>query len=405
MGSVSNRGWIATGLTAAIVAALVFALRPQPSGVDVATVSAGPMSVLIEEEGRTRVKQVYSVSAPISGRILRSTLDAGDTVRKDETIVAVIQPADPPFHDLRSRHEIEAQINAAAAAVDLATAELYQAESEAEFAETDLIRNKRLARSGTVPERTLQKAELEAVTRRAAVVRAKAQVELRRRQLDSERAKLIGPEVTADHPEPKETCCVNVRAPASGKILKRLHESEKVVLAGTILFEIGDVAEMEIVVELLSADAVRIQPGAAVAITGWGGPRVLAARVRRIEPGGFTKVSALGIDEQRVRIIVDIETKETGLLGHDYRVFAAITSWRSESVLRVPLSALFRYGKDWAVYVVKNGRAARTIVNIDHRNSEVAEVVRGLSANDRVILHPSDRVADRSRIAERSGSP
>lgn len=401
MGPVSNRSWIAAGIATAVVAALVYALRPQPAGVDVADVSTGPMAVLVEEEGRTRVKQIYTVSAPISGRILRSTLDAGDTVVKDETIVAVIQPADPPFHDLRSRHEIEAQINAAAAAVELASAELRQAESEAEFAETDLIRNKRLVQSGTVPERTLQKAELEAMTRRAAVVRAKAQVELRRRQLDSERAKLIGPEVKADHPEPKETCCVNVKAPASGKILRRLHESEKVVLAGTVLFEIGDVAAMEIVVELLSTDAVKIQPGAAVAITGWGGTRVLAARVRRIEPGGFTKVSALGIDEQRVRVILDIETKDIGVLGHDYRVFAAITSWRSESVLRVPLSALFRHGKDGAVYVVKSGRAARTILEIDHRNSEVAEVVRGLAANDRVILHPSDRIADRSRIAER----
>ena len=401
MGPGSNRGWIAAVIAAAVVSALVYALRPQPAGVDVADVGAGPMSVLVEEEGRTRVKQIYTVSAPISGRILRSTLDAGDSVRKDETIVAVIQPADPPFHDLRSRHEIEAQINAAAAAVDLASAELRQAESEAEFAETDLTRNKRLAQSVTVPERTLQKAELEAVTRRAAVVRAKAQVELRRRQLDSERAKLIGPEVKADHPEPKETCCVNVMAPASGKILRRLHESEKVVLAGTVLFEIGDVTEMEIVVELLSTDAVKIQPGATAAITGWGGPRVLAARVRRIEPGGFTKVSALGIDEQRVRVILDIETKDTGVLGHDYRIFAAITSWRSENVLRVPLSALFRHGKDWAVYAVKSGRAARTIVEIDHRNSEVAEVVRGLAANDRVILHPSDRIADRSRIAER----
>lgn len=401
MGPVSNRSWIAAGIATAVVAALVYALRPQPAGVDVADVSTGPMAVLVEEEGRTRVKQIYTVSAPISGRILRSTLDAGDTVVKDETIVAVIQPADPPFHDLRSRHEIEAQINAAAAAVELASAELRQAESEAEFAETDLIRNKRLVQSGTVPERTLQKAELEAMTRRAAVVRAKAQVELRRRQLDSERAKLIGPEVKADHPEPKETCCVNVKAPASGKILRRLHESEKVVLAGTVLFEIGDVAAMEIVVELLSTDAVKIQPGAAVAITGWGGTRVLAARVRRIEPGGFTKVSALGIDEQRVRVILDIETKDIGVLGHDYRVFAAITSWRSESVLRVPLSALFRHGKDGAVYVVKSGRAARTIVEIDHRNWEVAEVVRGLAANDRVILHPSDRIADRSRIAER----
>ncbi len=398
----ANKTWIAAGIAATVVAALVYALRPQPIGVDVATVTTGPMAVLVEEEGRTRVRQVYAVSAPIIGRIMRPALDVGDKVVKGETVVAVIQPTDPPFLDLRSRHEIEAQINAAAAAVELAAAELRQAEGEVEFAETDLTRNERLARSGTVPERTLQKAQLDAVTRRAAVSRAKAQVELRRRQLDSERARLIGPEVPADHPEPSANCCVSVKAPASGRILKRLHESEKVVTPGTTLLEIGDTADIEIVVELLSTDAVKVQPGAAVAVSGWGGNRILPARVRRIEPGGFTKVSALGIDEQRVRAILDFDAVDTTALGHDYRVYAAITTWRAENALRVPLSALFRQGKDWAVFVAKNGRAVRTKVEIDHRNAEMAEVVRGLAPGDRVILHPSDRITDRTRVAPRA---
>ncbi len=401
----SRTGWIVASVATAVVALLVYALRPQPIGVDIARVSAGPMAVVVEEEGRTRVRNVFSVSAPIVGRVLRTKLEVGDVVVKDFTIVAVIQPVDPPFHDLRSRHEMEAQINAAAAAVDLAQAELRQAQGEVEFAEADLIRNKRLAQSGTVPERTLQKAELEAVTKRAIVGRAKAQVELRRRQLDSERAKLIGPEVPADHAEPLSTCCVNVKAPASGRILKRLHESERVVASGTPLLEIGDTADMEIFVDLLSTDAVKIRPGATVAVSGWGGNRILAARVRRIEPGGFTKVSALGIDEQRVRVIIDFEAGDTSMLGHDYRVYVAITSWHADSVLRVPLSALFRHGKDWAVYVARNGRAARTLVEIDHRNSESAEVVRGLTESDLVVLHPSDRITDRSRIAERIAAP
>ncbi|MEQ1612120.1 MAG: HlyD family efflux transporter periplasmic adaptor subunit [Hyphomicrobiaceae bacterium] len=398
----ANKTWIAAGIAGTVVAALVYALRPQPIGVDVATVTTGPMAVLVEEEGRTRVRQVYAVSAPIIGRIMRPALDVGDKVVKGETVVAVIQPTDPPFLDLRSRHEIEAQINAAAAAVELAAAELRQAEGEVEFAETDLTRNERLARSGTVPERTLQKAQLDAVTRRAAVSRAKAQVELRRRQLDSERARLIGPEIPADHPEPSANCCVGVKAPASGRILKRLHESEKVVTPGTTLLEIGDTADIEIVVELLSTDAVKVQPGAAVAVSGWGGNRILPARVRRIEPGGFTKVSALGIDEQRVRAILDFDAVDTTALGHDYRVYTAITTWRAENALRVPLSALFRQGKDWAVFVAKNGRAVRTNVAIDHRNAEMAEVVRGLAPGDRVILHPSDRITDRSRVAPRA---
>lgn len=398
---VANKTLIASVAAGSVIAALVYALRPQPIGVDVSLVTSGPMEVLVEEEGRTRVKQVYAVSAPITGRVLRPILDVGDAVVKNETVVAVIQPTDPPFLDLRSRHEIEAQISAAIASVDLATAELRQAEGEQEFAESDLVRNERLAQTGTISDRTLQKAKLEAVTRRAAVGRAKAQVELRRRQLDSERAKLIGPEVPADHPEPMATCCVSVKAPASGHILKRLHESEKVIPSGTPLVEIGDTADMEIVVDLLSTDAVKIKPGATVAVSGWGGNRILPARVRRIEPGGFTKVSALGIDEQRVRTILDFTAVDTTALGHDYRVYTAITTWRGDNVLRVPLSALFRQGKDWAVFVAKNGRAVRTAVEIDHRNAEVAEVVRGLAEKEFVILHPSDRITDRSRVAPR----
>jgi HlyD family secretion protein len=397
----NNKSWIAASGAAAALALLVYALRPAPAGVDTARVARGAMEVVVEEEGRTRVKQVYTVSAPISGRVLRTALEVGDAVIKDQTIVAVIQPADPSFLDLRSRHEIEAQIEAAAAAVEFAIAEQRQAEGEAEFAEADLHRNERLAKSGTIPERALQKARLESTTRRAAVTRAIAQVELRRQQLESERAKLIGPERPPTHAEAPENCCVSIKAPASGRILKRLHESEKVVLAGSPLLEIGDTKDMEIVVELLSTDAVKVANGAAVAVTGWGGNRVLRARVRFVEPGGFTKVSALGIEEQRVRAILDFETADAAILGHDYRVFTAITTWRSDNVLRVPLSAIFRHGGSWAVYVARDGRAKRTAIEIDHRNAEVAEVVSGLQVNDIVILHPSDRVADQARILPR----
>jgi HlyD family secretion protein len=217
----------------------------------------------------------------------------------------------------------------------------------------------------------------------------------------AQRAKLIGPERPPTHAEPPENCCVSIKAPASGRILKRLHESEKVVLAGSPLLEIGDTKDMEIVVELLSTDAVKVANGAAVAVSGWGGNRVLPARLRIVEPGGFTKVSALGIEEQRVRAILNFEGEDLANLGHDYRVFTAITTWRSDNVLRVPLSAIFRHGGSWAVYVARDGRAKRTAIEIDHRNAEVAEVVSGLQVNDIVILHPSDRVADQARILPR----
>lgn len=397
-----RRYWIAGGVAAVLAAAAVVTLRPKPVGVDIAAVTTGPMTVLVEEEGRTRVRQVYTVSSPIAGRVLRTALDAGDAVVKDETVVAVIQPTDPPFLDARSRLEVEAQVAAATAAVELARAELRQAEAELTFAETDLQRNERLSRSGTVAERILQKAKLETETRRAAATRAKAQVDLRQRELDGVRARLLGPQTPFDHPDTGPTCCVSLRAPMSGRILKRIHESEKVVAAGTPLVEIGDVGDIEIVVELLSTDAVKVRAGAPARITGWGGGQELHAVVRRVEPGGFTKVSALGIEEQRVRVLLDLSPGTgAGTLGHDYRVFVGITTWYADDALRVPLSAIFRKGAEWAVFVAKEGRARSTTIGIGQRNADFAEVTRGLKADDAVILHPSDRVTDGVRIAAR----
>jgi HlyD family secretion protein len=404
-GTPMSRGVIAAAAGAlALLIGLLIALRPAPVQVDLAAVSRGPLRVTVDEEGKTRVKDVFVVSAPVSGKLRRSALDPGDRVVKDKTVIAVIEPAAPIFLDVRTRKEAEAQVAAAEAAVTLATAEVRQAESDVAWATSELQRAEALARSSTVPERTLERARLELDKQRASLARANANLEVRRSELATAKARLIGPERIAGVPSDPSECCVEVRAPQSGQVLRELQESERVVLAGSPLFEIGNAADLDVVVDLLSSDAVRVSPGAEATIESTGLEAPIRARVRLIEPAGFTKVSALGIEEQRVRVFLDLETPAEvwKRLGHDYRVFARITAWSSLDSLRVPLSALFRRGDGWAVYCMVSGRAALTLVDVGHRNSDFAEVLSGLKPQDVVVLHPSDRIVSGTRISRRA---
>jgi HlyD family secretion protein len=411
IGGIDRRTVVWALLVAAIVAAALWALRPAAILVDTALVDEGPMRATVDEEGKTRVKEIYAVSAPIAGRVLRSALEAGDVVEGERTVVAVLQPTDPSLIDVRTRRDLEAQVEAAQSAVRLAEAELDQARSELAFAERDLERARTLAPTQAISKRDLEKAIHDVEVRKAALTRAEAGVDYRKRELASAKARLISPGGEGDDANaPPETtgstgavCCVQVRAPASGQVLRMLAKSEQVVAAGTPLLEIGDPHDIEIVVELLSTDAVKIKEGADATIEGWGGGAAVPAVVKRIEPGGFTKVSALGIEEQRVRVILDFDGSSEAYmaLGHDFRVYARITSWRSERVVRVPLSALFRQGDAWAVFRVADGRAKLALIETGHRNREAAEVLSGLKAADRIILHPSDRVQDGVAVAER----
>jgi HlyD family secretion protein len=393
-----KRALMALGLLA-LAGTFAWALWPKPVGVDIAEVSHGRVLVTVDEEGKTRIKDVYAVSAPISGKVLRLLLEPGDPVKKGDTIVAVIEPMAPPFLDVRAMRELEAQAAAARAGVTLAEAEVRQAQSELEFADAELARARALARSKTIAERVLEKARLDADARRAAVARAASNLEVRKREVESAEARLTAPE-EAWKGEVPAGCCVNVRAPVSGRVLRRIQESEKVVGAGTPLVEIGDPGNLEILVELLSADAVKVREGAEATVDGWGGPP-LAAKVVRVEPAGFTKVSALGIEEQRVRTILELQgtTAEAARLGHEFRVFVKINIYDTREALRVPISALFRKGDQWAVFVVDRGRAWATPVDIGHRNSAFAEVLHGLRKGAAIVLHPSDRVADGGRVA------
>ncbi|MDH3913536.1 MAG: HlyD family efflux transporter periplasmic adaptor subunit, partial [Rhodospirillales bacterium] len=315
---------------------------------------------------------------------------------------ATIQPTAPTFLDLRGKRQAEAAVHAAEAALQLSEAELTRAQADLEFARSDLARARKLASGDTISQKTLDNAKREFKTSEAAVAAAEATLRVKSFDLETARASLIEPGSEAAA-RSDEGCCISVRAPVDGCVLRLVQESEAVIAAGAPLVEIGDPRDLEVVVDLLSRDAVRIREGAEVAIDEWGGEAAVKGRVRRIEPTGFTKVSALGIEEQRVNVIIDFTDPPARWqsLGHGYRVEAHIVVWQSEDALKVPVSALFRHGEDWAVFVVTEGRARLRRVVVGHRNSLAAEVLDGLEEGERVVLYPSDRVSDGVAVTAR----
>lgn len=387
-----------------LLAAVYFALRPAAVPVDTTAIVRGPLKVTVQDEGKTRIKDVFVVSAPITGRLLRSPLEVGDAVEKNRTAVAAIEPSPPPFLDLRSQVELQGQIKAARAAVDLARSEIEQTRAELDFAQKEYQRAQSLSTRDVISERTLEKARTDVETRKAALARSEANLTVRERELESVNARTIGPDGSLVN-QYGQTCCLTVTSPVSGRVLEIYKKSEQIVTQGTPVVEIGDPLNLEVVVELLSTDAVRVKPGASATITAWGGPD-LPAKVTRIEPAGFTKVSALGIEEQRVRVLLDIasgsDAARRAPLGHGYSTFVRITIHEVADALLVPLGALFRHKDAWAVYVDDDGNAKLKLIEIGYRNATAAEITSGLSEGERVILHPSDRVSDGVRIVERS---
>lgn len=393
MKPISPRVLLLAALAAVAVAALVWMMRPAAVPVETDRVTSGPLEVWLEEPGRTRVREVYIVFAPLAGKTVRITLHAGDPVRAGQT-VAFIRPLDPPLIDVRSRVELGAAVSAADAAVRLAQADLERARAQAVFAAAEWARGQTLAQRGVISAQALDQRLLARDTANAALATARATVTVRLRERDSARGRLADPGDGALAP-------TALRSPVSGSVLRVLRESEQVVQAGEPVMQIGDPGDIDVVVELLSTDALAIRSGIAARIEGWGGPP-LAARVRRVEPSGFTKVSALGVEEQRVLVYLDfVDPRQAARLGHDYRVSARIITWSTPRALRMPASGLFRQGADWAVYRVVDGRARLARVKVGHRNEDFAEVLGGLSADDIVILYPGDRLADGVRVARR----
>lgn len=386
-------------VVAIAVTAIVWFAWPSPVPVDLGPVARLPMEVTVDEEARTRVRHVYTVSAPLTGTLLRVDREAGDSVTSNETVVAIMRATVPSLHDPRLHQELQSSLAAADAALKLAESERSRIEAALTYSRAELARAQSLASQGAVSRTTLDKMIADAKVNEAALASAIAEIEVRRNERASAAARLQNP---VDEHGTSSGCCIEIHAPVTGQVLKVIQESEAVVAAGTPLIDIGNMKDLEIVAELLSSDAVQVEQGDLVHIDGWGGLAV-EGRVRRVEPAGFLKVSALGIEEQRVRTIIDFTdpAERWQQLGHDYRVIVHVVIWKGEDVLTVPVSALFRVNDNWAVFKDVAGRARSTLVVIGHRNSRIAEVTSGLSANDRVVLHASDRVTDGARVAQR----
>ena len=391
----------------ALGALAFWAMRPQPMAVDLATIDRGDLILSVEDEGRTRIRDIYVVSAPMAGTVLRSPLDVGDAVVAGETEVAFIRPVTPEFLDARSRAEAEAAIAAARAAVQLASAQELEASAEWSFQQSELNRIAELARRDIVSQREFDRARAAVNAASARVASAQATLAVRERELEAARARLTVPQtIDPQRPEAGTDCCLRLHAPITGETLAVHHRSETVVRAGEPLVEFGDPQLLEAEVELLSSEAVRVRAGLRAEIDGWGGDTILAARVRRVESAGFTKVSALGIEEQRVRVVLDFEDPPEARdgLGHGFRIVARIVLDEFEDVLRVPLGALFRQSGDWAVFVAdENGIARLRRIIPGTRDGSFAIVEGGLEAGERVILYPSDRISDGVPVTAREG--
>jgi len=377
---------------------LAVALWPRAVAVDVATVTRGPLTVTIDEDGDTRVHHRFVVSAPLAGRVERIDLDPGDTVQKGVTVVARLRPEAAQLLDARSRAEAAAAVDAARAVAGRARAEEQRARAALDLAAADLEREEALGASGLTTRQALE-------TRRSAVVAARESVSAAGfasasavADLERARARLTPTALEAGGR------VVTVLAPVDGVVLRRFLDSESVVAPGTRLLEIGDPSHIEIVADLLSSDAVKVKPGMRVALTEWGGEPPMAGTVERVEPAGFTKVSALGVEEQRVNVIIDVDDDAPAwkAMGDGFRVEVRIAIREAADVVTVPTSALFRAGADWAVFVVEGGRARRTVITIGQRTPLAAEVTTGLTPGTAVIVHPPDTLADGGRVSGRA---
>ena len=399
MGSKSFRYALWGGAVIAIIAALAYAFRPQPLAVDLAHIETKRILVSVADEGKAEVREVYRVSAPLAGRLLRVQGEVGDPVVAGETELARIEPSVPVFLDARTESEIRAAVEAAKASYDMAKAEWDHANAEREFTTNEVKRSRSLFATGTISKQRLDEAERAYRVAAADLLTAQARLDQRMHELEVVEAKLVSP-VNSSNDGPECDCLV-LRAPVDGEILQIIEESEKPVVAGTGIVEVGDPRNLQIVVDLLSEDAVQVKPGLPAVVEGWGGPP-LEAVVRRIEPYGYTKVSALGIDEQRVDVLLDLvdPPEAWSRLGHGYRVDVSIILEDIEA-LSVPIGAVFRIGQDWATFVFEDGRARQRTLKLGARNADKAQVVEGLAENDRVVLHPSDQIADGVRIVSR----
>lgn len=386
--------WLLGGAVALLLAsAAALLLWPRPAPVEVAVVAEGPIAETIADQGFARVREAYLVAAPVAGQLERVELHVGDRVEAGRTVVATIRPPGVDLLDPRARSSAEAAVAAATAAVKAAAAQRDQLVAEARRLDADFARISALAEKGYASKQALESADAERSAARAGVRVAASQLDVRRSELKAAQAALIGPDgVGAGR--------VEVRSPASGYVTRVLQESERTVAAGSPLVEVSDRQGLEAAIEFLSQDAVKLREGMPAVIYDWGGPATLAATVRRIEPQAFTKVSALGVEEQRVLVFLQITAPaaDWSRLGPGYRLWGRVTLRSAPKALKVPVGALVRNRGAWAVFAAEGGRARLKTIEVGALTDREAEVTRGLRAGEQVVVFPSDRVRDGARI-------
>jgi HlyD family secretion protein len=368
----------------------VLAFRPRPLPVETGRVATGSLRETVEAEGETRAHDRYTVAAPVAGRLMRIELHDGDRVTAGQA-VAVMRPT--PLDD-RERGAAAARVSAAEALLRAAEEQVSHDRAELEQNRRELVRTEQMTAQGIATTQALELARTAEQRAANTVTAAKYRARAATAQLREARAALMAADPGQDGGGGRT---ISLRVPRSGPVLRVLEKSERVVAAGTPLLLIGDPRKLEVVVDVLSGDAVRVPPNAEVELDEWGGAQPLKGRVRVVEPYAFTKISALGIEEQRVNIIVDI-TDPPGRLGDGYRVMAKIVTWSKESVEKIPISALFRKGESWCTFVVDQGKARRRTIAIGHRNQEEAEILDGLGAGETVVLHPSNQLDEGMRV-------
>ncbi len=379
-------------LALATIALVVISFLPSPLQVETTSVKRGPLQVTIDEEGETRAHDRFVVAAPVAGQLARIELHEGDSVKRGQ-VVALLHPL--PL-DPQRREEALARIQGAEASQREAEQRAEHARADFEQAERERIRAERLARDGLVSTQTLEQAKSYAQACASELDAAKFRVSSSAADVRVTKAALMAIEAERNAAAQR----VELRAPVAGRVLRLLEQSERAVAAGTALLTLGDAKKLEIVVAVLSTDAVKVKPGMAVRLVDWGGEQELRARVRMIESSAFTKVSALGVEEQRVNLLADF-VDPPGALGDGYRVEARIVIWESADVVKIASRALFRQGEGWAVFVIEGGKAKRRSVQIGHRGAVETEIVNGLEEGEIVVLHPTNELSEGLRVEAR----
>ena len=382
------RRWLPYAGALALIGLIVAGLWPKPAPIETARATVGTLRATVNEEGKTRIKQRFVVAAPVAGQLRRITLKPGAEAQAGQTVLAVIEPLSPALLDARSRKLAEARRDTAAANLDKARAEHV-------FAASELKRFEKLFSTQTVAVQELETVRLRETS--AAKEELAAESALRQALAELAEFSASNPGDTTAPRNPTE-----VKAESNGRVLRVFEESARVVAAGTPLLEIGDPADLEVVIEVLSRDGAAIAPGTPVELEQWGGSQPLEARVRVVEPAAFTKVSALGVEEQRVNVIADLLTPpdQRRSLGDNFRVEARIIVWQTNQTLKVPSGVLFRQGEHWAAFVVAEGRARRQLVKVGRASGTETQIVEGLKEGDEVILYPGDHVHDGQRVRQ-----